>query len=86
MDGVFAHLWLGKARALVKKPALLDPFCRYFLDFKPRRIVVTHLEELGRLAEDYWDREHFRMVEKWFQERAPHILVECKLMGERISL
>jgi hypothetical protein len=86
VEGVFAHLWLGKARALDEKPALLEQFCRFFLDLKPRRLVVTHLEELGRLADDYWDRDHFRMVEKWFQEQAPDIQVECRLMGDRISL
>jgi hypothetical protein len=85
LDGLFAHLWLGKGCALEDKPAMLAPFCNFTLGLKPPRIVVTHLEELGRTAEDYWDRRHFQMVRKWFQQHRPGIRVECARMGERIT-
>jgi hypothetical protein len=84
LDSVFAHLWLGKGCALEDEPSLLAPFCNFFKEIKPRRIVVTHLEELGRSAEDYWDRGHFLLVEKWFREHASHMQIECTMMGDKI--
>ncbi len=86
LDGVFAHLWLGKARALEDRPALLDPFCQFFLGFAAPRIVVTHLEEMGRTAEDYWDRRHFRVVQQWFRQNRPGIHIESARIGDRVSL
>ena len=51
----FAHLWLGRHCAQKDEPPLLDDFCRFFVAFDPGRIVIAHLEELGRKADDYWD-------------------------------
>jgi len=54
LDGVIAHFWLGRGCALQEDPPLLDAFCRFYLAFDVPRIVVTHLEEFGRDAKDYW--------------------------------
>ncbi len=86
VDVLFAHLWLGKGCALDENPALLASFGRFILDLQPRRIVVTHLEELAREAPDYWDWSHYLKVEKWFQDHRPDIPVEGYRMGEKIVL
>ena len=58
VDGLFAHLWLGRGCALMDEPPLLDAFCQFCLDLQPRRIILTHLNEFGRDADDFWDEEH----------------------------
>ena len=86
LDGSFAHLWLGKKCALQDPPPLLDEFCRFFAGPKPKRIVVTHLEELGRNALDYWSLDHYRLVETRFRQIDPGIEVSSALMGQAVSL
>ena len=86
VDGIFAHLWLGKECALQDPPPLLDEFCQFFAQPKPKRIVVTHLEELGRNALDDWTINHYRLVETRFNQIAPGIEVSPALMGQAVSL
>lgn len=68
VDAAFAHLWLGRGSALMDEPPLLDAFRRFFLDLNPRRIVLTHLNEFGRDASDYWDESHAQLVSSMFCE------------------
>ncbi|TFH37712.1 MAG: MBL fold metallo-hydrolase [Anaerolineales bacterium] len=86
LDGIFAHLWLGRACALIDEPPLAAAFCRFCVALEPRKIVVTHLEEYGRQAEDYWSERHFKIVQRWFREHAPEVHVEAAHIGESISL
>ncbi len=86
VDVVFAHLWLGRHCALQESPPLLDAFCKFYIHFDPARIVVTHMEELGRKAQDYWDMEHYRQVQKRWKELAPHIDVQAALTGDQVFL
>jgi len=81
VDAVFAHLWLGRGCALMDRPPLLDAFCRFFLSLQPRQIVVTHLNELGRAPEDYWDERHYALVREQFQQLAPHLPVSACFAG-----
>ena len=86
LKGVFAHLWLGKGKALEDKPLLLDAFCHFFARIKSKQIIISHLEELGRDADDYWDLHHYQQVSKRFYEIAPEIKVSSAVIGQRISL
>jgi hypothetical protein len=86
LDGVFAHLWLGKAAALQEKPPLLDEFCKFFMSFRPKQIIVSHLEELGRDADDFWTLQHYLKALEKFQEISPEIKVSSMLMGQRLDL
>lgn len=86
MDGIFAHLWLGRRSALVEPPPLLDAFCTFFTSLKTKRIVITHLEELGRNALDYWDDLHYQRVKSRMQQMAPNIEVTAAYMGEKVDL
>ena len=86
VDVAFAHLWLGRGSALMNEPPLLDAFCRFFLDLKPSRLILTHLTELGRDADDYWDASHAERVSSRFKQLEPNISVLPALLGENILL
>jgi L-ascorbate metabolism protein UlaG (beta-lactamase superfamily) len=86
VDGLFAHLWLGRGCALNEKPPLLDAFCSFCLELQPKRIIVTHLEEFGRTIDEYWDKEHFQPVRRQILERAPERIIESAYLGERVDL
>jgi hypothetical protein len=86
MDGIFAHLWMGRGCALMEEPPLMEAFCCFYLALEPSKIVVTHLEEYGRQADDYWNDRHFEIVHSWFRENAPNVQVTAAHMGESISL
>ncbi len=86
VDGVFAHVWLGRRCALLDEPPLLDDFCRFCASLQPERVILTHLEEFGRKADNYWDDRHAQMVIKRLGQIAPQIPVLAVRMGERVSL
>ena len=86
LDSVFAHLWLGRGSALMDPPPLVRAFCRFFLDLRPRRVILTHLHEFGRSADDYWDEHHGQTVSERFQAMSENLLVSHLRMGESIRL
>ena len=86
VDGLFAHLWLGRGCALLDEPPLLDKFCRFCTDSQASRIVLTHLEEFGREADDYWEARHARMVIAHLEQIAPQLPICAATMGECVSL
>jgi L-ascorbate metabolism protein UlaG (beta-lactamase superfamily) len=86
IDGVFAHLWLGKACALKEEPPYLDEFCNFFNRFSPKRIIVTHLNEFGRDETELWDETHFDRVKQRLAEVAPLVKVEMAVMGSKVTL
>jgi len=86
LDGLFAHLWLGRGCALLEHPPLLDEFCRFFVDLMSDRIILTHLDEYGRDGRDLWEARHVQMVSAWFQRNAPQIQLEAAFLGEAITL
>ena len=86
VDGFFAHLWLGQGCAMTKEPPLLEAFCQFCISLHSRHIVVTHLEEFGRDAEDYWDLRHYIRTALRIRSLAPTIHVSSAILGESISL
>jgi hypothetical protein len=86
VDGLFAHVWLGRGCARQTKPALLDPFCRFLLDLQPCRIVLTHLQEFARSPQDYWDVSHARLACSRLHEMRPEVDAEFALMGDCVLL
>jgi L-ascorbate metabolism protein UlaG (beta-lactamase superfamily) len=86
VDGVFAHLWLGRKSALMEPPPLVNAFCDFYASLRPKRIIVTHLEELGRNALDYWDDRHYQLVHPRFRYIAPEIEVSSAYTGDEIFL
>jgi len=86
LDGLVAHIWLGRSQALQEQPALMDDFCRYCLAPRAERVVITHLQEVGRRLEEFWDVHHYEMVKKHLQELNPLQPVEAALMGDSFDL
>lgn len=86
LDGVFAHLWLGKAQACADRPSQLENFCQFFTGLSANRIVISHMFEYGRDADDIWDERHFEMVAECIKEFDAKLKVSPVLMGERIIL
>ncbi len=86
LDGIFAHLWLGRGCALQDAPLLEDAFCRFCHDLKPQNIVLTHLREFGRDPDDYWDEEHAKKVYSKIQDFPGGTFATHALMGESILL
>jgi L-ascorbate metabolism protein UlaG (beta-lactamase superfamily) len=86
VDGVFAHVWLGGHAARSPEPPQLDAFCRFCSDLRPRRLVLAHLREFGREADEYWDSEHVQMITARLREIAPQMEIIPAYMGDRVEL
>ena len=86
VDSLFAHLWLGRGEALQTPPPLLKPFCQFCLDLQPDQIILTHLEELGRDADDFWDASHVKLVQQQFEKQRASIPILPVYMGDRVCL
>ena len=85
LDGVFAHLWLGKAQACTDRPSQLENFCQFFASLGANRIVISHMYEYGRDAEDFWDDRHFEMVAECIKEFDAKLKVSPVLMGKKAT-
>ncbi len=86
VDAAFVHLWLGRASALAEKPPALESFCFFCTALQSQRIIVTHLQEFGRRADDYWDDSHFQLVKHRLQGTVPEITLESAMMGASLLL
>ena len=86
IDVVFAHLWLGRGAALADPPPQIDSFCRFFLETGARQVILTHLNELGRDANDYWGATHVALVRNKLREIGANIPVSHLLMGDSVLL
>jgi hypothetical protein len=86
VEHLFAHLWLGRGFALMEDPPLINIFCKFCLDLKPRRITLTHLYEFGRDANDYWDDRHAHLVCSKFREMSESLPVAHLIMGNSVLL
>jgi len=86
IDFYFAHLWLGGKSALLKEYELLKPFCEFSSKLNPKKIFITHLFEVARIAEDYWNNYHSEKVENYLMEHYPEINVETPQLNHRVIL
>ncbi len=86
LDGVFAHLWLGKGYALNAHPPLLDAFCDFFTNLNAERVVVTHIDEIGRPANELWEDRHYELVAEKMKSLHGDIQIESAKTGGRVNL
>ena len=86
VDGLFAHVWLGRGSALQNEPLLLDAFCKFCVDLQPKRIIPTHLYEFGRDANDFWDDMHVQKVSFCISEKKRNIVVTHTFLGDTMKL
>lgn len=86
VDGAFAHVWLGRGSAMLAEPPLIADFCRFCSNLGAKRVALTHLEEFGREAADFWDDRHVRQVISRLGEIAPQLDAAAYYPGECVSL
>lgn len=86
VDWIFAHLWLGSDQALSFPPPLLDDFCEFILDFKPRSVLLSHLHEIMREPNSYWSYIHAGMVIDQINIKNPKVKIAVPKFGEGILL
>jgi L-ascorbate metabolism protein UlaG (beta-lactamase superfamily) len=86
VDGLFAHLWLGRGCAMIDSPPLLDAFCRFCLALQPRHIILSHLDELNRSPMSYWDDSHANLAAAALQKISPDTRISSVHMGESVQL
>ncbi|MHB8089451.1 MAG: MBL fold metallo-hydrolase [Anaerolineaceae bacterium] len=86
LDGIFAHLWLGKGHAKDKRPPCLEDFVKFYAALSPARLVITHLDEFGRAEDELWDDKHYMLVSKEIHAAAPSISVKMAKMGMKVVL
>jgi L-ascorbate metabolism protein UlaG (beta-lactamase superfamily) len=86
LDGVLAHCWLGRGRALDPDDAILSEFCQFYRLLNASRVIVTHLHDFGRGPHDFWGLEHYRMIKKHYLQLEPGTELSYALMGDRIAL
>ncbi len=86
VDGAFAHVWLGRGSAALAEPPLIADFCRFCSSLGAKRVALTHLEEFGRGADDFWGVRHVRQVISRLEEIAPQLDAAAYYSGECVSL
>lgn len=86
VDLLFAHLWLGHGSALLESNGYMDAFCQFAADLRPKRIVITHLQEFGRDANNFIDDEHAQKALDLLASRYPVIVSFSAHTGEKINL
>ncbi len=86
VDCLFAHLWLGRGAALHSPAPLLEPFCNFCLALHPRRIILTHLNEWGRHADELWRPEHAEEAVSVLRKTNPGLPVDIGCTGDGFRL
>ena len=62
-DLVFAHVWLGRSRALLtENHEFLDPYCRYIAGMNAKRVMLAHLYNFTRPDNEMWGDSHAESV------------------------
>jgi L-ascorbate metabolism protein UlaG (beta-lactamase superfamily) len=85
LDGLIAHVWLGRNGAMKDPPPLLDKFCEYFLRITSSKIVLTHLDEWGRAASDLWTNHHADLITQKMRVSSP-VKVISAVTGDQVSI
>ncbi len=86
VDALFAHLWLGHGCAVQEPYALLESFCSFCVGLQPKQVLLAHLEECGRKADDFYDETHVSLVKQVFSEKYPHVYCSSLHIGEKFLL
>ncbi len=86
VDGLAAHVWLGRGCARMEEPPLLEAFIAFCLALRPKRVLLTHLNELGRDPSDLWELHHAERICKAFAWHAPTLPVSPAMMGDCVRL
>jgi hypothetical protein len=85
LDGLIAHVWLGRKGAVKDPPPLLDQFCNYFKEFNSSKIVLTHLDEWGRAESDLWTNHHAEIITQKIRLSST-VKVISAVTGDHVSM
>jgi L-ascorbate metabolism protein UlaG (beta-lactamase superfamily) len=85
-SAVFAHVFLGRSAALLDNPPLLADFVDFYLNCRPRKILLAHLYELGREPEDCWRTSHAEQVAAVIEDADSGIHIRIPEWYEEIIL
>jgi len=93
VDCLFAHVWLGRGNAQnlpCERGSLYEPwlsaFCNYAVALRPRRVLLTHLFELGRDAANMWTYAHAGLAADTLLARDASLEIAVPRIGEEIIL
>ncbi len=86
LDGVAAHVWMGRMHDPHSDPPLFKQFCSYFSNFQSGRLILTHLYEMGRELKDIWTLEHAQKIKQTLADIAPSIKVDTYCTGGRVDI
>jgi L-ascorbate metabolism protein UlaG (beta-lactamase superfamily) len=86
VDGLVAHVWLGRGSAQAEEPPLREAFGRFCIELRSRRVLLTHLQEFGRRAADFWGEDQAEGVRQYLRELDRSVMVEQAKMGDRVLL
>ncbi len=81
VDWLFSHVWLGRQVSHLKTFPMLNDFCKFNLAFKPKNIMIGHLNETLRGEHSMWTYRHGNMVRKRLREMSPSTTVICPRNG-----
>jgi hypothetical protein len=86
-DCLFAHVWLGlgNSRNLPCEP-YLGQFGDFVLAFRPRRVFLAHLYEIGRTVEEMWTYTHAGLAMDALLARDPGLDVVIPRLGHTYDL
>ena len=71
-DVFFAHVWLGRTRALLPlEETFLEPYCDYLARAGAKRVSLAHLNNYTRPADELWADHHAIAVVEGFKKRCP---------------
>ena len=86
-DYCFANIWLEDDSANPNSwQPIIEPFCRYMLQFSAKNILLTHLYENGRPDNRMWRIEHAEAVKAELAAISPETNVMIPRSGEMIEL
>ena len=86
-DYCFANVWLGDRMALATSYDPIDrQFSEFMLNFSDKNIILTHLNENGRMDQDMWRDRHGEIVKARLCELSPNTIVSIPKSGEVMEL
>lgn len=86
IDWLFAHLWLGRGKAMTFEEDDLNNFCRFVGHFQADNLCFTHLHEISRNPEDYWSFTHAGLAMDRLLAIHPETRTMAARTGQRINL
>jgi L-ascorbate metabolism protein UlaG (beta-lactamase superfamily) len=86
IDFLFAHLWLGRRKAMTFTDSDLNSFAKFVASFRAQNVFLAHLCEISRVPEDYWTLKHAELAADRISTISPGTETTPLVTGRRINL